>query len=69
MQSSGEHGVVVTLEPATGAPWMDPIWAYLRDQVIPDNDASAEKIARQAKRYALVEGELYRRGTHGVLLR
>jgi ribonuclease HI/transposase InsO family protein len=66
---SGDHSVVVTLEPATVAPWMGPIWAYLRDQVIPDDDASAEKIARLAKRYALVDGELYRRGTHGVLLR
>jgi hypothetical protein len=31
--------------------------------------ASADQIARLAKRYMLVEGDLYRRGTNGVIMR
>jgi len=48
---------------------MDNIRNYLREKkILPENDATAERIARQFKRYAMVDGDLYRRGTDGVFL-
>src|SRR5581483_10077420 len=45
------------------------IRANLKENTLPDNDTVAERIARQAKRYALVDGDLYRRGANGILMR
>jgi hypothetical protein len=45
------------------------IWTYLKDNILLDDNASANQIARLAKRYTLVEGDLYRRGANGVLIR
>jgi hypothetical protein len=42
---------------------------YLKDNILPDDMASADRIARLAKRYTLVEGDLYRRGANGILMR
>jgi hypothetical protein len=41
----------------------------LKDNILPDDMASADRIAHLAKRYTLVEGNLYRRGANGVLMR
>jgi hypothetical protein len=41
---------------------------YLKDNILPDDMASTDRIARLAKRYTLVEGYLYRRGTNGILM-
>jgi hypothetical protein len=41
---------------------------YLKDNILPDDSASNDRIARLAKRYTLVEGYLYRRGTNGILI-
>jgi hypothetical protein len=45
------------------------IWTYLKDNILPDDIASTDRIACLAKRYMLVEGDLYRRGANGVLMR
>jgi hypothetical protein len=45
------------------------IRTYLKDSILPDDMASTDRIARLAKRYTLVEGDLYRRGANGVLMR
>jgi hypothetical protein len=45
------------------------IWTYLKDNILPDDMASADRITRLAKRYTLVEGNLYRCGANGVLMR
>jgi hypothetical protein len=45
------------------------IWTYLKDNILPDDMTSADRIARLVKRYTLVEGDLYQRGTNGVLMR
>jgi hypothetical protein len=45
------------------------IQTYLKDTILPDDMASADQIAHLAKRYMLVEGDLYRCGTNGVLMR
>jgi hypothetical protein len=49
--------------------WITEIRTYLRDNILPDDMASADWIARLAKRYTLVEGDLYRCGANGVLMR
>jgi hypothetical protein len=45
------------------------IQTYLKDNILPDDSASADQIAHLAKRYTLVEGALYRCGTNGILMR
>jgi hypothetical protein len=49
--------------------WITEIRTYLKDNILPDDMTSADRIARLAKRYTLVEGDLYRRGVNGVLIR
>jgi hypothetical protein len=44
------------------------IRTYLKDNIIPDDSASTDRIARLAKRYTLVVGDLYRRGANGILM-
>jgi hypothetical protein len=48
---------------------MDDIRDYLKEKFLPNDDATAERIARQSKRYTIVDGDLSRRGTDGVFLR
>jgi hypothetical protein len=45
------------------------IWDYLKGNILPDEHVSVERIVQVAKRYTLVEGDLYQRGTNGVLMR
>jgi hypothetical protein len=47
--------------------WITEIWTYLKDNILPDDSASAYRIAGLAKRYTLEEGDLYQCGTNGVL--
>jgi hypothetical protein len=49
--------------------WISEIRDYLKDNFLPEDQASAERIVRLAKRYAVVEGDLYHRGTNGILMR
>ena len=48
---------------------MDDIRDYLKEKFLPKDDATTEQIARQSKHYAMVDGDLYRHVTDGVLLR
>jgi hypothetical protein len=48
--------------------WITEIWTYLKDNILPDESASTNRIARLAKRYTLMEGDLYRRGANGILM-
>jgi hypothetical protein len=41
---------------------------YLKDNILTNEHVSAEWIIRVAKRYTLVEGDLYRRGANSVLM-
>ena len=63
----GEHAVLATCsqEPS----WIDEIRGYLKEAILPEDDAAAEKIARRARRSALVDGDLYRRGANGIFLK
>jgi hypothetical protein len=48
--------------------WIMMIRYYLKDIILPDEHISTEWVVRVAKRYTLVEGDLYRRGANGVLM-
>jgi hypothetical protein len=39
--------------------WITEIWDYLKDNILPNEHVSAERIVHPAKRYTLVEGDLY----------
>ena len=47
---------------------MEDIRSYLKEKILPEDDATAERIARQSKCYAMVDRNLYRRGMDGVFL-
>jgi hypothetical protein len=49
--------------------WITEIWDNLKDNILSDEHVSAERIIHVAKRYTLVEGDLYRRGANCVLMR
>jgi hypothetical protein len=49
--------------------WISEIRDYLKDNFLPEDQVSAERIVRLAKRYAVVEGDLYHRGANGILMR
>jgi hypothetical protein len=48
--------------------WITEIRDYLKDNILPDEHVSAEQIIHVAKRYTLVDGDLYQCGTNGVLM-
>jgi ribonuclease HI len=49
--------------------WISEIRDYLKENILPVDHVSAERIVRLVKRYAVVEGDLYRRGANGILMR
>jgi hypothetical protein len=49
--------------------WISEIRGYLKDNILPEDHVSAERIVRLAKRYSMVEGDLYRHGANGILIR
>jgi hypothetical protein len=49
--------------------WISEIWDYLKENILPEDHVSAERIVRLAKRHTMVEGDLYRRGANGILMR
>lgn len=48
---------------------MTSIYNYLLHDTIPEDDVEADRIARKVKSYTLIERTLYKRGSHGVLMR
>jgi hypothetical protein len=49
--------------------WITEICDYLKDNILPNEHVSTKWIICVANRYMLVEGDLYRRGVNGVLMR
>jgi hypothetical protein len=49
--------------------WISKIRDYLKDNFLPEDQASVERIVRMAKWYTVVEGDLYRHDTNGILMR
>jgi hypothetical protein len=49
--------------------WISEIRDYLKENILPEDHVTAERIVRLAKRYMVVEGDLYRCGANGILMR
>jgi hypothetical protein len=49
--------------------WISEIQDYLKENILPEDHVSAECIVRLAKCYTTVEGDLYRCGANGILMR
>jgi hypothetical protein len=49
--------------------WISEIRDYLKENVLPEDHVSAERIVCLAKRYTVVEGDLYRHGINDILMR
>jgi hypothetical protein len=49
--------------------WISEIRDYLKENILPEDHVSTERIVQLAKRYTTVEGDLYRRGTNDILMR
>jgi hypothetical protein len=49
--------------------WISEIRDYLKENILPEDHVSVERIVRLAKRYTVVEGDLYRRGANDILMR
>jgi hypothetical protein len=48
--------------------WITEIQLYHKDNILLDEHIFAEQIIRVAKRYTLVEGDIYRHGANDILL-
>ena len=59
--------MVLPLE-RTHPPWAQDIVKYMTEHTLPADDHEAEKVARRAKLYVLIDGDLYRRRENGVKL-
>ena len=51
------------------ADWRMPYLDYLLHEVLPTDKTEARWLARRAKSFVLIEGELYRRSHTGILQR
>jgi hypothetical protein len=49
--------------------WISEIRDYLKENILPEDHVTAERIVRLAKRYTVVEGDLYRHGANSILMR
>jgi ribonuclease HI len=46
--------------------WISKIRDYLMENILPEDNVSAERIVRLAKRYVVVEGDLYRHSANDI---
>jgi hypothetical protein len=49
--------------------WRFPILEWLVEEKLPSDQTEAQRIAHRAKAFVLIDGELYKRGATGVLMR
>ena len=67
-EASLPSGQVVLLAERTHPPWAQDIIKYMVEHTLPGDEHEAERVARQAKPYVLIDGELYRWRENGVKL-
>ena len=53
----------------TAPSWMDPIWDYLLNGILPSDLKEASKLRARSTRFALLQGTLYKRGFSAPLLK
>ena len=49
--------------------WIDPIWDYLLNGILPSDPKEASKLRTRSTRFALLRGTLYKRGFSAPLLK
>jgi hypothetical protein len=49
--------------------WISKIRDYLKENILPEDHVSVERIVWLAKCYTVVEGDLYRHGANDILMR
>ncbi len=64
--TEAEH-VVADIE--TTDDWRTPLIKFLSSDELPDDDAEAKKITRQAKIYCMIGNDLYKKAPNGVRLK
>jgi hypothetical protein len=71
LEGYGAYGAdVMDIEPApVKADWRDKYVAWMARGELPSDRAEARRIARMAKSFSLVNGELYKRAASGILQR
>ncbi|KAK0573118.1 hypothetical protein LWI29_003258 [Acer saccharum] len=57
-----DHPINVLIPDPVGESWMTPIMDYLRHGTLPEDKITAQRIRRQAPRYLIINGSLFRRG-------
>ncbi|XP_072084357.1 uncharacterized protein [Arachis hypogaea] len=65
-----EPAIIMCATQAPNPPsWLDPISRYLEHAEAPPNQKEAEFIKREAPKYTIIQGHLYKRGLHQPLLK
>ncbi|XP_057756294.1 uncharacterized protein LOC130975523 [Arachis stenosperma] len=60
----------ITLHMASlGSSWLDPITDFLEHGKLPSDEKDAAKLRREAARYAVIQGQLFRKGLNQPLLK
>ena len=49
--------------------WMDPIWDYLLNEILPSDPKEASKLRARSARFSFLRGTLYKRGFSAPLLK
>ena len=49
--------------------WMDPIWDYLVDRILPTDPKEASKLRTRSSRFTIHQGTLYKRGCSTPILK
>jgi hypothetical protein len=50
-------------------PWAEPYLEYLTTKKLPEDEVQKRQIERRAKAYTIIDGQLYKRSTSGVLMK
>jgi hypothetical protein len=65
-----DEAEAMDVEPAPGErDWCDKYIAWMDRRELPSERSEARRIARMAKSFALIDGELYKRAASGILQR
>ena len=49
--------------------WMDPIWDYLADEILPSDPKEASKLRKRSARFTIHQGTLYKQGFSTPILK
>ncbi|XP_072058281.1 uncharacterized protein [Arachis hypogaea] len=52
-----------------GSSWLDPITSFLESGKLPDDEKDAAKLRREAAKYAVIQGQLFKKGLNQPLLK